>query len=118
MPRFLRKKARVLLVPFVPSSLFPGHDEVGVGAHKALDEDGSGFDGFGRDVGAHEVHRGQEQLLRDRLIGTDGDLYGARVKVELLSFIRPETRFAGVEELKAELAANKKQAEEFFSAKL
>ena len=64
------------------------------------------------------VEESEQDIAETHLIGTDGDFYGARVKVELLSFIRPETRFAGVEELKAELAANKKQAEEFFSAKL
>ena len=57
-----------------------------------------------------------QDIAETHLIGTEGDLYGARVKVELLRFLRPETKFSDVEELKAMLAANKKQAEEFFSA--
>ena len=44
------------------------------------------------------------------------DIYGASIKVELMKFLRPEQPFSGVEELKAAVEDNKKQAREFFSS--
>jgi len=41
-----------------------------------------------------------------------GDLYGRRVRVFLLDFIRPEKKFASLEGLKAEIRRNAEQAEE------
>lgn len=46
----------------------------------------------------------------------DEDIYGASIKVELMKFLRPEQPFSGVEELKAAVEDNKKQAREFFSS--
>ena len=42
--------------------------------------------------------------------GFSGDLYGTFPRVELLSFIRPERKFAGLEELQQEIFENEKQA--------
>ncbi|MBQ8670447.1 MAG: riboflavin biosynthesis protein RibF, partial [Oscillospiraceae bacterium] len=39
-----------------------------------------------------------------------GDLYGQSPRVELLSFIRPERKFNGLEELQKEILENEKQA--------
>lgn len=40
----------------------------------------------------------------------DEDLYGARIKVELLSFVRPERRFDSVEELSRQVSLDKESA--------
>lgn len=41
-----------------------------------------------------------------------GDLYGKRVQVELVDFIRPEKKFASLDELKAEIKRNARTAKE------
>ena len=45
----------------------------------------------------------------------DDDIYGARIKVELLDFIRPEKKFNSLDDLMAEVEANKVQAKTFFA---
>jgi len=42
------------------------------------------------------------------------DFYGKVVRVDLIQFIRPERKFAGIEELKTEIIKNGEQAKEFF----
>ena len=44
--------------------------------------------------------------LETHLIGWQGSLYGRRMQVELLRFLRPEKRFGSVEELRAQIAAD------------
>ena len=39
-----------------------------------------------------------------------GDLYGQRVRVELVDFIRPEKKFSSLDELKEEIKRNAKTA--------
>ncbi len=43
-----------------------------------------------------------------------GDLYGQEIRVEFYTRIRPEKKFAGVEELKAEILRNAGQTRDFF----
>jgi riboflavin kinase/FMN adenylyltransferase len=49
-------------------------------------------------------------LLEAHLIGFDGDLYGERAKVRFTNFLRQEQKFAGIDELKAQLAVDLEQA--------
>ena len=40
----------------------------------------------------------------------DEEIYGARIKVELLSFVRPEVKFSSTDELAARVAQDKESA--------
>jgi riboflavin kinase / FMN adenylyltransferase len=42
--------------------------------------------------------------LETFLFDFDGDLYGKHLSIEIVSFIRPEAKFAGLDELKAQIA--------------
>lgn len=42
---------------------------------------------------------GRQRLLETNIFGFEGDLYGRTLRVELLRFVRPECRFASLEEL-------------------
>lgn len=44
--------------------------------------------------------------IETHLAGWQGNLYGCRMQVELLRFLRPEKRFGSVEELRAQIAAD------------
>ncbi|GAB4537590.1 MAG: bifunctional riboflavin kinase/FAD synthetase [Parvularculaceae bacterium] len=48
----------------------------------------------------------EEPLLEVHLIDFDGDLYGARLEVAFVDFIRPERTFDGLDALKAQIAAD------------
>lgn len=53
---------------------------------------------------------GTEQTVETFIFGFDEDIYGARIKVELLSFVRPECKFGSVDELKARVEQDKESA--------
>ncbi len=50
------------------------------------------------------------------ILGFDGDLYGKRIKVEFLGFIREERKFGSMEELVRQIAADIETAGSFHSA--
>jgi riboflavin kinase/FMN adenylyltransferase len=54
--------------------------------------------------------------LEVHLFDFAGDLYGRRVCVELVGFLRPEQRFEGLDALKAQIAADAAQARAALSA--
>jgi riboflavin kinase/FMN adenylyltransferase len=47
-----------------------------------------------------------KELLEPYFFNYSGDLYGQTIEVELVSFIRPEEKFAGLDHLKAQMAAD------------
>ena len=49
-------------------------------------------------------------LMETHIIGFDGDLYGERVSVSLLGFMREERKFSGLQELSEQLEKDKKLA--------
>ncbi len=56
---------------------------------------------------------GSDRVLSETWIPDwSGDLYGKRLRLSLLQFIRPEQKFASLEELKAEIRKNAVQAAE------
>ena len=48
--------------------------------------------------------------IETNIFDFSGDLYGRTLKVRLFSFIRPETKFGGVDELKEQIAKDKEEA--------
>ena len=66
-------------------------------------------------VGKHPTLPEGSATVETHLLDTDDDLYGRQVSVELLSFLRPETKFDSVDELKRQLAADTDAARAFFA---
>ena len=52
---------------------------------------------------------GQRRLLETNLFGFEGDLYGRRLRVELVRFIRVERRFDSVEELFRQIESDRRE---------
>jgi riboflavin kinase/FMN adenylyltransferase len=56
--------------------------------------------------------------LEAHLFDIDRDLYGRHLRVALVDFIRPERKFSGFDELKAQIAADAAQAREILAAEV
>jgi riboflavin kinase/FMN adenylyltransferase len=61
-------------------------------------------------LGRRPTVGGEIERLEVHLFDFDGDLYGQTVETELLAFIRPEQKFAGLDALKARIAEDIKEA--------
>src|SRR5439155_1395647 len=57
-----------------------------------------------------------EPRLEAHLFDTDTDLYGRHLRVSLVEFIRPEKKFAGLDALKAQIAADAAKARAILAA--
>ena len=57
-----------------------------------------------------------EPRLEAHLFDTDADLYGRHLRVRLVHFIRPERKFAGLDALKAQIAADAARARAILGA--
>ena len=49
-------------------------------------------------------------ILEVHLFDFDGDLYGRHLRVALVGYLRPEKKFDGLDDLKAQIAADSVQA--------
>ena len=58
----------------------------------------------------------KKPMSETNIIGFEGDLYGDDIRVELLSFLRPETSFDGIDQLKAAIANDAEAAKAAFAA--
>jgi len=56
------------------------------------------------------VHATPESLLEVNLFDFTGTLYGEELEVTLFAFLRPERRFAGIDALRAQIAADAAEA--------
>jgi riboflavin kinase/FMN adenylyltransferase len=56
------------------------------------------------------VDAGHESRLEVNLFDFEGDLYGEELEVSLHAFLRAERRFAGLDELRAQIAADAAEA--------
>lgn len=67
------------------------------------------YDGVAN-LGTNPTFGEHEQTLEPHLFGFDGDLYGQRLEVEFVAWIRSERRFANVDELRAQIACDAETA--------
>jgi riboflavin kinase/FMN adenylyltransferase len=57
-------------------------------------------------LGRRPTVAGEDVRFEVHLFDFDGDLYGKHLRVALLGFIRPEMKFSGLDQLKAQIAAD------------
>ena len=66
-------------------------------------------------IGLRPTVGGLVPRLEAHLFDTDVDLYGRHLRVALVDFIRPEQKFAGLDALKAQIAADARLAREILA---
>jgi riboflavin kinase/FMN adenylyltransferase len=69
------------------------------------------YDGVAN-LGIRPMYKIAEPLLEAYLFDFDGDLYGMHLSVELIAYLRPEEKFASVDDLKAQIARDVEKARE------
>lgn len=87
----------------------------GVYAVRVRTEDGRSYEGmanFGKRPSVGEPSR--ESVLEVNIFGYEGRLYGERMEVEVLEFIRPEKKFPSLDGLKAAVERDRLAVENFF----
>jgi len=67
-------------------------------------------------IGYAPTFKGRKRCIEIYLLGFEGNLYGKKIKTEFIRFIRPEKKFNSEEELKKQVFADIKKAEEYFGA--
>jgi riboflavin kinase/FMN adenylyltransferase len=89
------------------------HPKLGVYAVKAAVDSGSGLQWIGgvANLGMRPTVGGTRVQLEVHLFDFAGDLYGRHLRVALLGFIRPEMKFSGLDQLKAQIAADSDTAQ-------
>ncbi|MDJ0386818.1 bifunctional riboflavin kinase/FAD synthetase [Roseomonas sp. E05] len=87
----------------------------GVYAIQALLPDGRTVPGVAN-IGLRPTVAGTESRVEAHLFDLDEDLYGQEIGVALLHFLRPERKFAGLEALKAQIAADAAAARSLLGA--
>jgi riboflavin kinase / FMN adenylyltransferase len=62
-------------------------------------------------IGVRPTVDGSKRVIEVNIFRFDEDIYGQRLKVEFVSFLRGEQKFEGLEKLKEQLAGDKRKAE-------
>ncbi|MEA3037225.1 MAG: riboflavin kinase / adenylyltransferase, partial [Sphingomonadales bacterium] len=81
----------------------------GVYAVRARLPDGRTLEGAAN-LGIRPTFEPPKELLEPYFFDFDGDLYGQRVEVELISFLRAEAKFETLDALKAQMAKDCEEA--------
>lgn len=77
-------------------------------------EDWAWVDGVAN-LGLRPTIGGATPLLEAHLFDISADLYGQRLRVQLLSYLRPERKFSGLDALKAQIAEDAAAARRFLA---
>lgn len=72
--------------------------------------DGAVYNGVANIGRRPTVNEGPESRLEVNLFDFSGDIYGTEITVALIAYIRPEIRFSGLDQLKAQIAADAAEA--------
>ncbi|MGY9002038.1 MAG: riboflavin kinase, partial [Rhodospirillales bacterium] len=75
--------------------------------------DGTAHDGVAN-LGHRPTFDGQDVTLEAHLFDFNDDLYGQNVRVALIHYLRPEKKFDGIDNLKAQIGLDCDQAREIF----
>lgn len=75
--------------------------------------DGHRFRGIANIGHRPTVDDGEQRSIEVNIIGFDGDLYGEKLEIMFLSYLRPEQRFDSIEELASQLKADRAKAISF-----
>ena len=62
-------------------------------------------------IGLRPTVDGSKRVIEVNIFGFDEDIYGARLRVSLVSFLRGEEKFEGLEKLKDQLSNDRRNAE-------
>ena len=89
----------------------------GIYAVRVRTDDDSEHDGVAN-IGVRPMFDPPKELLETVLFDWDGDLYGRTIEVALRHFIRPEMKFDGLAELKAQMDQDAAQARRLLSPSL
>jgi riboflavin kinase/FMN adenylyltransferase len=94
------------------------HPCAGVYAVKVGVESGADVEWHGgvANIGARPTVGGTEFRVEAHLFDFAGDLYGRRLRVALVDFLRAEQKFSGIEALKAQIALDAAKAREILTA--
>ena len=101
-----------LVVP--PHVLVPSH---GVYVTRVFLPDGESYPAV-TNVGTRPTVEGQSVTVEPWILDYSGDLYGREITLEFYYFIRPEKKFSGLEELKAEIHRNAQETQEYLQRTL
>lgn len=88
--------------------------QLGVYAIRVRLADGAERDGVAN-LGLRPTFGKHKVALEAHLFDFQGDLYGQKLRVGFVGFIRPERKFAGLDELKAQIAADALKAREILA---
>ncbi len=69
-------------------------------------------------LGIRPMYRTELPILETFLFGYSGDLYGKHLSVDLISYLRPEAKFSGVEELKVQMHKDVENAQTALAANM
>lgn len=67
-------------------------------------------------IGVRPTFGGENVVLEVYVFDFDDDLYGRRLRVRLIDFLRPEKKFDGIDDLKAQIAQDSARAKEILAA--
>ncbi len=88
---------------------------VRVAIPKAGGEDEAWLSGVAN-IGVRPTFGGDGVVLEVFVFDFDDDLYGKRLRVRLVDFLRPEKKFDGIDDLKAQIASDVAKAKEILNA--